>query len=95
MSTAVKKVAADQLIFAPGFLVIFITALTLLNGGNMRTIKNKLDLEYTDIILTNWTIWPAVQTINFYFMPLKYQVLLVQSVAVFWNTYLSWKTQRD
>ncbi|XP_057668341.1 protein Mpv17-like [Diorhabda carinulata] len=88
-----KKVAADQLLFAPPFQIGLITVINSLQGRDFDFIKNQIRQKYTDILLTGYKLWPAVQIINFYFVPLSYQVLVVQSVALFWNAYISWKTQ--
>ncbi|XP_030751107.1 protein Mpv17-like [Sitophilus oryzae] len=93
-STALKKMACDQLIFAPTFLSIFIANVNFLSGKSVQDIKQELSRTYLDILIVNWKVWPAVQLVNFYCVPLNYQVLLVQGVALFWNTYLSWKTQK-
>nr|CAH7738445.1 unnamed protein product [Callosobruchus chinensis] len=95
ISIAVKKVAIDQLVFAPCFLALFVATVSTLDGRNWNETKKQLTHKYTDIYLTNLTIWPAVQLINFSFVPLRHQVLLVQSVAIVWNCYLSWKTHKE
>ncbi|XP_027225233.1 protein Mpv17 isoform X1 [Penaeus vannamei] len=89
---ALKKVAFDQGIFAPCFLGSFLTVLGVTQGNSPQKIKEEIKNNYVDIILTNWTVWPAVQICNFAFIPLQHQVLIVQIFALFWNTYLAWKT---
>lgn len=63
-----------------------------MQGNKPKDVAKKLELEFPDILVTNYKIWPAIQLLNFYFVPLNYQVVLVQIVAVAWNTYISFKT---
>lgn len=87
--------ALDQLVVAPIFVGLVLTALAVIQTRDLKQTVKRVKRDYKDVLLTNYKIWPIVQLVNFYFVPLQYQVLLVQSVALFWNTYISWKTQSD
>ncbi|GJQ84918.1 hypothetical protein Trydic_g525 [Trypoxylus dichotomus] len=89
----VKKVALDQFLFAPFCIGALLTVLGTVQGQPPKETMRKLKRDYTDIMIANYKLWPAVQLLNFYVVPLNYQVLVVQCVALSWNTYISWKTQ--
>ncbi|XP_049951390.1 protein Mpv17-like isoform X2 [Schistocerca serialis cubense] len=90
----VKKVALDQLCFVPLFLGVLVSIIGFGNGKSVDQVKEKLEADYPDIMMTNYKIWPLVQTLNFSVVPVHYQVPLVQVVAVGWNTYMSWKAHQ-
>ena len=50
------KVAADQILFAPTFLVIFISLMGVLNGETRQLISNRLERDYQEILVTNWKV---------------------------------------
>ncbi|KAJ8734079.1 hypothetical protein PYW07_014630 [Mythimna separata] len=93
-AVALKKVFIDQIVFAPLFLFAILSAVAFMQGKDPDKIISDLEANYLDVLKSNYLLWPWVQIVNFAYVPLQYQVLLVQVVALFWNTYLSWKTNK-
>lgn len=94
-TVVLKKVFADQAIFAPNFLAVCLAAIGTIQGKRWEVVKEDIKSDYFDILKVNYCVWPWVQLVNFNFVPLQYQVLLVQFVALFWNTYFSWKINKN
>lgn len=92
MGRTVQKVCVDQFVFAPFFLAALLSVIGYSQHQDIDKVKDKMKNEYVDILKSNYAVWPWVQLINFRFVPLNYQVLLTQSVAVLWNIYFSWRT---
>ncbi|PWY88200.1 hypothetical protein BO70DRAFT_331432 [Aspergillus heteromorphus CBS 117.55] len=84
--TLVARVATDQLAFAPTMTGVFLSTMSVLEGSNPR---EKLHRTYWDALRANWMLWPAVQGVNMYFVPLQFRVLVVNVVNIGWNCFLS------
>ena len=44
--------------------------------------KEKLRGAYFEALKKNWMLWPAVQAVNFKFVPLEHRVLVVNVVSL-------------
>ncbi|CAK7269373.1 hypothetical protein SEPCBS119000_003535 [Sporothrix epigloea] len=84
-----KRVAMDQLIFAPLGIAWFFTVMTVTEGGGRVAVQTKLHDMFVSTLKANFTIWPAVQLINFRLMPVPLQLPFVSTVGIAWTAYLS------
>ena len=87
----VARVACDQFIFAPVFLGIFLSSMAVLEGSDP---KENLRKNYSMALKSNYLVWPWVQLANFKFVPLEHRVTFVNTIAIGWNCYLSWLSNR-
>ncbi|KAJ3228581.1 Protein required for ethanol metabolism [Chytriomyces hyalinus] len=94
VESVLGRVALDQIVFAPAFIGLFISSTTLMSGQSLADVKARLNDGYREVVINNWKVWPAVQIVNFAFVPLLYRSLVVNTIATGWNTYLSLLTSR-
>ena len=87
-SAAVKRVACDQLLFAPVIIPVFFIG-TLLLEGETEKIVPKLKADWLKTVLTNYFVWVPAQLINFSVVPPPLRVLWANFVGFFWGIYLS------
>jgi len=90
-----KRVFADQSFMAPLGLVIFVGSMGKMEGRSNAGIKQKYSDMFMPALAANWKVWPAIQLINFRFMPLAYRVPFQASCGVFWTLYLSLLNARE
>lgn len=94
MSAAVRKTLADQLGFLPIYLGSFVGLMAALRGDSPADIARLLRRDMGPMLATSYAIWPAVQIVNFRFVPLRHRVLVINVVCLFWNTYVSWQAEQ-
>ncbi|KAI9475651.1 MAG: hypothetical protein EXX96DRAFT_574080 [Benjaminiella poitrasii] len=87
---AIKRMVTDQTLFAPAGLALFFTVMGLAETGKWEGVQEKFRDAFGPALLANYKIWPAVQFINFKWMPLQYRLPFVSSLGILWNAYLSW-----
>ncbi|EGT40890.1 hypothetical protein CAEBREN_01060 [Caenorhabditis brenneri] len=87
------RMSIDQFMFSPIFNAIILVNLRLLEGISFDGSVARMKKDWYDVYTSSLRLWPAVQLVNFYFVPLNYRVILIQVVAFFWNSWLSFKTQ--
>lgn len=86
------RVAADQIVWAPFGIALYMTCMGLMQATPLAEIKDGIRQGWWSTVTANWAVWPLVQMINFAFVPLQYRVIVVSIVGVFWNAYLSMKS---
>jgi len=88
--TTLKRMITDQTLFAPMSLTSFFSVMGLVETGSIEGVRLKFRDAYFPALEANYQLWPAVQLINFKFVPLQYRLPVVSTVGIAWNSYLSW-----
>ncbi|WFD47062.1 hypothetical protein GLX27_001708 [Malassezia furfur] len=92
----VRRVAMDQLLFAPFGLAMFVGSMGIMEGRRtLDSLQAKFHDVYGPALLANWSIWPLLQLFNFGVLPLRFRVPFSASCGVAWTLYLSILNQKD
>lgn len=89
------KLLADTFIFDPIYLSIFFTSTSLMEGRSTMEITKKLKEDLLHTYLVDIAVWTPIQTINFRWIPVIYQPIVVQFCNIGWNAYLSFVQHYD
>lgn len=52
----IKKVCADQLLFAPSFIVVLLSTIGLSQGQTVPQVKDQLIETYPDVLISNYKV---------------------------------------
>ena len=77
--TIAARVLTDQTVFASSNLFCFLSSMAIMEGTDPG---EKLRSTYWEALKKNWMVWPAVQAVNFRFVPLEHRVLVVNVVSL-------------
>jgi len=83
------KMSVDQLGFAPIGIPLYYSIMTLMENQSIDGISEKLKENWLPTLKVNWMVWPIFQIFNLTLIPVQHQLLCVNVVSIFWNTYLS------
>ncbi|XP_044754931.1 mpv17-like protein 2 [Coccinella septempunctata] len=90
MKNIFKKIMTDQLLMGPACIMIFFTGLGLLEGKSLSNINDEIKSKFLIVYKMDWVVWPPTQFLNFYFVPVKYQVIYINFVTVLYDIFLSY-----
>lgn len=78
-TTTVARVAADQVVFAPVNLTVFLSSMAIMEGSDP---VERWRQAFIPTYKANLMVWPLIQGANFTLVPLELRVLVVNVVSL-------------
>lgn len=79
-----------QTCFTPVFNTYFFGMQALLSGATLPEVWERITKTVPTSIYNSVKVWPIVMGVNFAYVPLPYRSVFSGSIAVGWQTYLSY-----
>jgi len=89
------KLVADTLLFGPVHVASFFGLMGVVSGETLEVVTQRLRDKFWPTLLAESVGWPAVQGINFAYVPVQHQLLVVNVVSLVDCTFLSWVKHHD
>ena len=89
-----NKMLWDQIVFLPPYIWVYIAVMAKLRGEDNREMQRKCERDFMPVLIASYKLWPAAQMLNFYYIPLKHRIPVMNSIGLLWNTYVGWKAER-
>lgn len=86
----ITKVCGDTFVFGPVCLWLFFASVSVMEGTEWESIRRKLWRDFVPTYLIDYSFWPIVQGINFHFIPVRHQLLFVNTVCFFDDIFLTY-----
>lgn len=89
-----KKMVADQVIYAPLSISVYFASTTVDvkadAGQNLTAFEKKMKSSFLTTYMADFAMWPAVNFLNFRYIPLNFRPTFVGAAQLTWQTYMSW-----
>ncbi|XP_008557114.1 mpv17-like protein 2 [Microplitis demolitor] len=86
----VKKTFLDQVIASPTCLSIFFFGHEMLEQRDFRLMYGEILEKLVETYKVDCCFWPPTQMLNFLFVPMRYRVIYINLMNVFYNIFLSY-----
>lgn len=88
-SSVVKKTCIDQVIASPICLAIFFIGLSALEERKTKELFFEIKSKFIETYKVDCCFWPPSQLINFLFVPMRYRVMYINFMTMFYDIFLS------
>ena len=85
----------DQGVFTPTYAILYYMYDSLTKGTSAIDGIRRFRKEGKRVVLNTWCFWLPANLLNFTLVPLEMRVLYVTSLAIPWNVYFSFITQKN
>ncbi|KAL3093704.1 hypothetical protein niasHS_006266 [Heterodera schachtii] len=92
LQTGLKRVLVDQSLIAPALTAVFLFSVNFLDSFSTQNAIQRTKRIYLDVLINSYKFWPFVQIVNLTVIPLHFRVVFLQFFGIFWNIFLSFKT---